>query len=55
MTKEQLLKTRKDLNLTQTQFANKIGYSRQHISFVERGVRPVGIKLERDISNLIIG
>jgi transcriptional regulator with XRE-family HTH domain len=55
MTKEQLLKIRKDLNLTQTEFANKIGYSREHIGRVERGVKPVGVKLERDINNLIRG
>ena len=45
MTKEQIKTLRKTLNLTQTQFALKIGYSRVHLSYVELGTRPVGTKL----------
>ena len=55
MNKEQIKQIRKTLNLTQTEFANLIGYSRQHISFVERGgIRKVGKKLVTALKQLNI-
>jgi len=51
MTKEELKQLRLRLKLTQTQFSEKIGYSRQHIAAVEQGKRPIGIKLIKVIKN----
>jgi transcriptional regulator with XRE-family HTH domain len=42
MTKEELKKIRKILGLSQTQLGEEIGYSRQQISNIERGVRGAG-------------
>jgi transcriptional regulator with XRE-family HTH domain len=49
MTKDQIKQLRKDLNLTQQQFADKIGYSREHLNYIERGTRKPGKKLLRAI------
>ena len=53
MNKNQIKTIRKKLKLSQAEFGNKLNYSRQHLSFVELGKRPVGTKLERAINNLI--
>ena len=53
MDNKQIKTLREKLNLSQTEFAKKIGYSREHISFVENGKRPVGIKLEKKINELM--
>jgi len=54
MTKEQIKQLRKDLNLTQQQFADKIGYSREHLNYIERGTRKPGKKLLRAIEEKLI-
>jgi len=52
MTKEQIKQLRKDLNLTQQQLADEIGYSREYLNYVERGTRKAGKKLLRAIGDL---
>ena len=42
---KQIKQLRKDLNLTQQQLADEIGYSREYLNYVERGLRPAGAKL----------
>lgn len=42
--KEKLIELRKLANLTQEEFANKVGCSFQHISAMERGKSAVTIK-----------
>jgi DNA-binding transcriptional regulator YiaG len=54
MTKEEIKQLRESLNLNQEQFGKSLNpfYSRQHISAVERGKKPVGHKLIRAIKML---
>jgi len=49
MTKEEIKQIRLSLKLSQKQFGELIGYSRQHLSFVERGERVVGVKLVKAV------
>jgi DNA-binding XRE family transcriptional regulator len=44
-----LKKLRKALNLTQEELADEIGYSREHLNYIERGIRKPGKKLFRAI------
>ena len=49
MTKEEIKQIRLSLKLSQKQYGELIGYSRQHLSFVERGERVVGVKLVKAV------
>ena len=51
-TPEELKKIRINLNLDQNQFADKLGYSRQFISDLERGVKPITEKTEIKLKNI---
>lgn len=53
MTKEQIKTLRQSLNLSPTDFSNKIGYSYMHINQVELGKLKIGPKLIIAINRLI--
>ena len=50
---ERLKSIRKDLNLSQETFANKLGVTQGHLSAMERGVRALSYKITSDLAKLI--
>lgn len=55
MNKEQFRKHRKTLDITQTKYGQLLGgYSQEHISRIETGVKFISDKLARDFELLIL-